>query len=359
MKLLHEQVIGGIVIAIMVIIGLLMSDDPELPQLLHRPIFTRNGPRQSSSVTVSKLSWSQNGDVLNCMSRGAINAMHSMTAHNLANAEGTVPAWSGIFAGAIVHTSYAADGSHAAVISDSGGLWSIDLAKPMHREIDVPMDDRYDYTAVSHNGELIAASKTCGEVLMANSADRIMKPLPCASPHPVSDLRFSKDGRRLLCSRTDGAIHVWDSKTCNLMFEMRGAGSKRAVAAFLPEDQIIGCTGNSIEVWDLESGQIRWRGGQDCIGPCGLATMDSAADGSIAAWGPALSHRIVVWDIEFQQKKFEIDNPSVVLQVKFSPDGSKLAVAGRERIVRIYDMATGREIARIDVQRTLEVESQT
>src|SRR5262249_2456698 len=97
-----------------------------------------------------------------------------------------------------------------------------------------------------------------------------------------------------------------------------------------------------------------WQGSRDSTGQFGLVSLDVAPNSNLAAWGDALNHRIVVWDLENQQKKFEINNPSVITHLKFSPDGMTLAVAGRESVVRVYDMRSGIELHRIDIARALE-----
>jgi WD40 repeat protein len=73
----------------------------------------------------------------------------------------------------------------------------------------------------------------------------------------------------------------------------------------------------------------------------GVLTLTVSADLRTAAWG-GFDSRVVVWDLKRQQKKFEIRTPmSMVAHLRFSPSGTQLAVAGKERCIRIYDVQTG------------------
>jgi guanine nucleotide-binding protein subunit beta-2-like 1 protein len=80
-----------------------------------------------------------------------------------------------------------------------------------------------------------------------------------------------------------------------------------------------------------------------------VTALAVSADETLAAWG-GCNRRIVVWDLQAAEKKFEMTTPAyVVFHLTFSPDGSVLAAAGTEGLVRLYDMRTAAEQNEIDV----------
>ncbi|HEY4260018.1 MAG TPA: WD40 repeat domain-containing protein, partial [Schlesneria sp.] len=105
-----------------------------------------------------------------------------------------------------------------------------------------------------------------------------------------------------------------------------------------------------LRIWDIASNTERWRGPAGAYGTNGLVAIDVTSTGTFAAWGDAMTRRIVVWDLEEQRVRYVIENPSMVMNLRFSPDGNSLAIAGLEHNVRVYDVRTGKETHRIDVK---------
>jgi WD40 repeat protein len=132
------------------------------------------------------------------------------------------------------------------------------------------------------------------------------------------------------------------------------AGNSQPVTAveFLPGDQRIISAGldSVVSIHNLDSGHEEWRGEFEYAG---FTTLAVSADGRTAAWG-GCNRRIVVWDLEINEKKFEFKIPAhYVSQLKFAPDGTTLAIAGQEDIIRLYDMKSGTEKEGIHVGRSL------
>jgi WD40 repeat protein len=76
-------------------------------------------------------------------------------------------------------------------------------------------------------------------------------------------------------------------------------------------------------------------------------------DGSTAACYCG-THRIDVWDIENCHKKYSIATPATyVCNLEFSRDGTRLAAAGLDECIRLYDVLTGEEIEQIPIERFL------
>lgn len=354
MKLLHEQVIGGIVIAALVAFGLIIAEEPELPRLLNGPFFTQAQANSLSTVTVSHVEWAGDGRKLLCQSRGGYSAAHSLSVHDISLDTGYVPDWCDAFGGVISYASISPDGNSVVVATFLGELWWIDLETSAATELaKIPADIPFVVTAIGHDGRLMAGATNDGEIYLCEPTMTRTALLSARRKRPILHLQFSRDSGRLLSSSTDGSVAAWDTTSGTFLGEYPGHENLPGAASFLPDgNRILSTTVNSaLQIWEAADRNVQWRGAPATYGTFGTVTMDVAASGNLAAWGSRPGRRIVVWDLEIQQKKFEIENPSVVLDMRFSPDGTMLAVAGRENVVRLYDMQTGAEVGVVTVGR--------
>lgn len=359
MKLLHEQVIGGIVIAALVAFGLLIAEEPELPRLLNGPFFTRAQANSLSTVTVSHVEWAADGRKLLCQSRGGYSAAHSLSVHEVSADTGYVPDWCEAFGGVISYASLSPDGNSVIVATFLGELWWIDLETSAATELaKIPTDIPFVVTAMGHDGRLMAGATNDGEIFVCDPTQGRTTRLSSNRKRPILHLQFSRDSQRLLSASTDGSVAAWDTINGTFLGEYPGHENLPVGASFLPDgNRILSTTANSaFQIWEVSDRNVQWRGAPATYGNFGTVTMDVTASGNLAAWGSRPARRIVVWDLENQQKRFEIENPSVVLDLRFSPDGTLLAVAGRENVVRLYDTQTGAEVGVVTVGRPSDSE---
>lgn len=350
MKLLHEQVMGAVAISGLVAIGLFSAGESDLPRWARGEFLSLWNSRPLSEVTVSDVEWSADGNSLLLQSRGVRNALSSLVVYDFTTGASKTPAWADSIGGGICHSSYSPDGTSVVVATFSGEMWWIDIETAAATELGRG-GSPVACTAFSSVGRLIAGGAEDGSVVLCDPSRGETAILTSLRRSPVKRLRFSEDAHRVLCTRADGSISVWETATRKLIDEINCRETQNIFAAFLPgTSQILASCGmNTIQILDVELGSRVWQGGRGTFGTFGISTLDVAPAGNLAAWGDALNHRIVVWDLQSRQKRFEIENPSVVTQIRFSPDGRTLAVAGRENIIRIYDLRNGLELQKIEV----------
>ncbi|HWW74844.1 MAG TPA: WD40 repeat domain-containing protein, partial [Pyrinomonadaceae bacterium] len=165
------------------------------------------------------------------------------------------------------------------------------------------------------DGQSLACGTENGVVLV-NTQTGIEGGAPVARESDVRSVSFSPDGRLLAFGRGDGAVRLWDVAS--------GAGPRtlgeheRSVetVAFSKDGGVVasGGWGNVVKLWDVSKGEL-------------LRTLEAEPDA--ASLNP---------------------QPDAVKSVAFAPGRRVLASAGLDRVIRFWNMTTGRLLRRSERQ---------
>jgi WD40 repeat protein/serine/threonine protein kinase len=153
----------------------------------------------------------------------------------------------------------------------------------------------------------------------------------------------SPDGRLLLSCGADKSVRLWDARTGALVRKLLGHTDIATSVAFLPDGgRAVSCgTDKTVRLWDTQTGAEL----NSITLPDRAYRLTLAPDARRVVIGcRSAAH---VWDLESDKVTVfdsSMDRGFYVEQARFSPDGRWLLAGGSDGIVRMWNVATGREL---------------
>ena len=160
---------------------------------------------------------------------------------------------------------------------------------------------------------------------------------------------FSSDGRIVIShSHKDGVVYVWDAVEDNLLKKIKFHTSV-PVSFYLKKGVALNSNGttfaygtndNTIELWDIESGEHKntLNGHKKEI-----VRLAFSPDGKTLASG-SKDYSIILWDVaKGKRKKILKNHANEILKVDFSPDGKTLISFDRYGLLMLWDVNTGKQ----------------
>jgi WD40 repeat protein len=174
--------------------------------------------------------------------------------------------------------------------------------------------------------------------------------LPSIAPQvpvvsPIAAVKFSPDGSVLAVGGYQ-QVRVIDPSSGKLIAELTGHADAVRSIAFSPNDKMLAAAGGEpqregeIKIWDLESRRVNTlKGHKDCI-----YSVAWSPDGKLIA-SASYDKMVKLWDAATGKELHNLqDHIDAVFAVAFSPDGKRLASASQDRTVKIWDVATGKRL---------------
>jgi WD40 repeat protein len=172
---------------------------------------------------------------------------------------------------------------------------------------------------------------------------------------PVDGVAFSPDGQRLASAGEDKTVKVWSLTTGKELHTLRGHTDRVSCVVFSPNSRLLASAGSSnnstIRLWDARSGEEK----MTLRGFTGMVwSVSFNPDGKYLATGGGAEFKgeVKVWDLTTGRESLKLRNPAQMVRgVAFHPDGKRLVSAGEFSFRKdvpnellIWDTTTGQEI---------------
>ncbi len=157
----------------------------------------------------------------------------------------------------------------------------------------------------------------------------------------VHSVSFSSDGERIATASDDRTAIVWDAGSGEAQLRLVGHEAGVTHAVFSPDDRIIATTSidTTAALWDARTGErlARRRGHRAAI-----RDLSFSPDGQRIV---TASNDAIVWNTEPTWKVTSLAvREAAITTAAFAPDHSHVATGGTDGVVRLWDVATGREL---------------
>jgi len=240
--------------------------------------------------------------------------------------------------------------------------------------------------AFSPDGKLLAAGSGVkdGSIYLWEVATGKVRRRLQGHTHEVQTIAFSSDGKRLASCSVDSTIRLWSVATGQELWRFGEQGN--ACLAFSPDGKILATAtvrfrpvpglgergrgrrigDTTIRLWDTASGKEvrRLELPRSIINalafaPDGKTLVSGQADGLTAAdeefaraggkpEGPP-SPAVRLWEVATGKERQTFWEPApAVRSLAFSPDGKVLATGCDDKTIRLWQMANGRQLHRLD-----------
>jgi WD40 repeat protein len=244
---------------------------------------------------------------------------------------------------AVTSLAFSPDGARLVAAQQADALYILNAAdgKILYR-LNPPAADNTVSASFSMDGKWLISASAEGNVSRWDAASGRLQTVTRLE-HPVQAIAFAPDGQTA-ASGGDNRLTLWEVKTGKSLRALPLKEGSLSAVAFSPDGQHLAVTGKDrvVRIWDAATGKQL----SASANPSEIKALAFSADGKYLAYGREDGKIIWVSPAGGQEVRTQAV-PAKVHTLRFSADGKQLASGGDDSAVHIWDVATGREMFKL------------
>jgi len=196
--------------------------------------------------------------------------------------------------------------------------------------------------AFTPNGAFVAVGGDDGSIRLWSVPDFRPRLTLVESSGPISALAFSDDGFILAAADERRHITIWGWEEEVLLRTLEGSTDRIDALAWAPDNRRLASAGwdRSVRLWDLREGRLTALLNDHALRVHSTAFVPGS-NGKLIASGDGRGD-VRIWNAEtLAVEKQLVGHSAAVRRLSFSPDGTKLAAGGDDRIVSVWNLENG------------------
>jgi WD40 repeat protein len=172
--------------------------------------------------------------------------------------------------------------------------------------------------------------------------------------HPINSVDVTADGRLIACGRAN-LVQVYDSETGRELVSLAGHDDLIQAVRFSPDgSKLAAGSYERVTVWLVGAKPADWREWLRLAPHADrVQALDFNPDGTLLAAGagePSRSGQVTIWETGkgMLVRRLEGLHTDSVMALRFSPDGKTLASGSADKLVKLINVADGRERATLE-----------
>jgi WD40 repeat protein len=225
------------------------------------------------------------------------------------------------------------------LVADKNHVRRWDLARDQESEPLRGHTDSIFGLCVAADGKTFATCACDGTVRLWDSAGTERRCLKLPKKYGLG-VALSTDGARLACGTFEEEIRVWETATGRELWQVNTPDYRVSAQSFSPDGATLATGVYRLRLWDSATGkEIRVI---DCgqglaarhvaFSPDGKRIATAGAQATLSLWDPATGKGVLAYD----------GHHHGVSAGSFAPDGGTLATVSHEPFVRLWDLNTGK-----------------